>query len=353
MRSILLGIVAALVLLTAIAAGCAAGGDTEGYEECPVGSERCKCTTGGACDSGLECLSGICVNPNGSGGMGGSGGSGGNGSGNNGTGLTNCEAGCQAIDVIFALDSSGSMGAERNALAATAAFEQVVTALAAVNCSQIDYRVGVTDDNRPNFFGSGPSGPWFDSLEMNQVEIATAFNAAVAEVSSGSTTGLGCEHVLTNATNVLLNDQTGFVRDGALLVLVLVTDVDDYGAYDHATLNACSFGCNESFLAVPTLLDSLTGLKGDTAAVAAVIVAGDPSINGGVTPPCDQPCVCGFTGSECDVYHSTRLWELGGLLGNNGFTANLCDGPNSVPGAVQAAFEGNIDLACKGLDPPK
>jgi hypothetical protein len=30
---------------------------------CNVGSERCSCTLGGACDRGLVCLSGLCVRP--------------------------------------------------------------------------------------------------------------------------------------------------------------------------------------------------------------------------------------------------------------------------------------------------
>lgn len=40
--------------------GC--GSDTE--KECTVGSEACQCTTGGACDPGLNCASGVCVNLN-------------------------------------------------------------------------------------------------------------------------------------------------------------------------------------------------------------------------------------------------------------------------------------------------
>lgn len=70
--------------------GCS--GETK---DCALGSASCECTGGGACDEGLSCLSGICVNddldgPGGSGGA--SGGSGGvsgdngDGSGDNGDG---------------------------------------------------------------------------------------------------------------------------------------------------------------------------------------------------------------------------------------------------------------------------
>jgi hypothetical protein len=31
-------------------------------QDCPIGSEGCPCTGGGACDPGLTCLSEVCVN---------------------------------------------------------------------------------------------------------------------------------------------------------------------------------------------------------------------------------------------------------------------------------------------------
>lgn len=41
------------------------GGGGGGDGDCPVGSERCPCTGGGACDPGLECLSDVCVDAGG------------------------------------------------------------------------------------------------------------------------------------------------------------------------------------------------------------------------------------------------------------------------------------------------
>lgn len=62
-------------------AGCPGGGGGDGdasisdggMEDCPVGSESCECTAGGACDPGLTCASQVCVNLGGLGGQGGSG----------------------------------------------------------------------------------------------------------------------------------------------------------------------------------------------------------------------------------------------------------------------------------------
>jgi hypothetical protein len=52
------------------------------------------------------------------------------------------------------------------------------------------------------------------------------------------------------------------------------------------------------------------------------------------------------------VFHAPRLWEFAGLLGDNGVTQNLCDGPVSVPSAVVNALSGPIDLACEEFIPP-
>ncbi len=40
------------------------GGPDTGADACAVGNEGCACTSGGACNPGLECLSKLCVNPN-------------------------------------------------------------------------------------------------------------------------------------------------------------------------------------------------------------------------------------------------------------------------------------------------
>ena len=45
-----------------LVAGCQ---PVEDDSDCPTGSESCECTSGGACDMGLSCMSGMCVNPNG------------------------------------------------------------------------------------------------------------------------------------------------------------------------------------------------------------------------------------------------------------------------------------------------
>lgn len=340
--------------------GCAAGTDDD--EECPIGSEKCACTKGGSCDPGLECLSDTCVDPDGGGGGSGPGpgGSGGGGAGPGGGGAgggggfgptggnSPCDEGCTAIDVLFALDGSGSMSEEISALSASQSFAATIDALAGINCGNIQYRIGVTDDNDGGFIV--PSGwpgqkPWFDSASLDDETIAAAFTGASNQVIAGSGTDVGCEHVLSSSVSLLSGDTTEFLRPEALLVLILVTDVDDYGAYDNVAGNSCGLGCSVTGQPVQTLYDTLLGLKGnDPKAIATIVVGGDPNIAGGVNF-CNQPGTCCSGGIDCQVFHATRLWDFAEMQdGMNGYTQNLCGGPQNVPNAVQAAFDENIDL---------
>ena len=346
----------------AVGASCAAGNEETTETDCPVGSEKCPCTTGGACDPPLECYSGICVNPNGTGGGGGSSSSGDGGWGgmaSSGTGgQQNCEEGCQKIDVLFALDHSGSMQEEIGALAANQSFTEIITALSDINCGDIEFRVGMTDDHNPAWVvpgGWSGANPWFDSAEMAIGAIATNFTSASQALMAGPATPTGCEHVLSNATELLENDSTGFLRDDALLVLILVTDVDDYGYYDHNNWlsGACAgLGCNESVPPMNEIQSTLLALKNsDAAGLAAIIVAGDPNVTAGVNM-CQQPGSCAG-GMGYLAFHAVRLWDFAGLLGSNGYAADICAGAQSVPTVIRDAFNDHIDLACKGFEPPR
>lgn len=344
----LIAAMCAAAWVVGLAYGCAGGGTAnDDGTDCQVGSEGCQCTNGGACDPGLQCLSNICVDPNNNTG-------GGFGNGGSGAGGMDCVPdgeGCQAVDVIFALDSSGSMTGENGALAASQAFQQVVNTISNINCGQVDFRIGITNDNDGGFV-STVATPWFDSATMSNQEIANAFTGSANMVIGNESSMLGCEHVLTSATNLMVNDTTGFVRDGALLVLVLVTDVDDYGAYDNMGGNVCGLGCSVAGQPTQTLYNSLLALKdNDPAALATIVVAGNPTGTPNTANLCQQPGSCNCNGSDCDAFFATRLWEFAGHVGDNGVVADICAGAASVPGAVQAAFDEQIDLACQGLVP--
>jgi hypothetical protein len=356
-------------------------------EECVIGSEGCDCTAGGACDPGLTCLSMTCVNagpnPNdvgdetdsgntsnttsttnpGDGDGDGDGDPTGDGDGDTGPKLDTLEndttdgppcvdTGCKKVDMLFAMDGSLSMIEEINALKAGQAFLSIVDTLENLNCGGIDYRIGVTGDNdngwvTPN--GWADPNPWFDSAAYTPAEISVHFQAAATKVGNSGGASVGCEHVLSTAVNLLGNDTSGFMRDDALLVLVLMSDVDDYGWYDQVNGNSCGLGCNVAGQDVQILQDTLIALKaGDPAGVSAIVIAGDPMVNAG-SNICGQPQSCG---APVQAFHAERLYEFAMLQeGMNGYAADICEGPAAVPNAVQTALADNIDLACQEFQP--
>lgn len=370
---------------------CSADSDANG---CPVGSLDCACTQGAGCDLDYKCVEGFCkdiVAP-------GTSSAEGNESPDDGsdtpsadegtsasttasesggstmsvddtgsgpkldvgnaeeTGPQPCmETGCRQIDLLFAIDGTASMIEEIQALAAVNAFSQIVATLSEINCGDIEYRIGLTNDNDAGFLGAGAGGnPWFDSGEMSEAEVAAAFNAATAGLSNG--TAGGCEHVLASSHDLLQGDTTGFLRDDALLVIVLITDVDDHGYYDQVGFGGlCDlFLCQETPNDITGMYDSLVAMKGgDPEAVATIVVAGDPRVQQGANS-CGQPATCCGVGlGECaGAHHAPRLWDFAGMqVANNGVTLNICDGAAQIPDAIEAALGTNIDLACQEFEP--
>ncbi|MBC8071973.1 MAG: VWA domain-containing protein [Deltaproteobacteria bacterium] len=367
--------------------GAWACGDTvRGDGDCSVGSRHCMCTGGGGCDPGLSCIDGICVDADGSEGpvtdtdgdptvsttVGSSATQGTQTSADSGAetassggstagaddgplldvGDVTPTSGCTKMDMLFVLDSSGSMAPERQALAATNAFGQIIDVIESINGGGVDYRIGVSDDKDGGFevpIGWVGANPWFDSDELEPEQMATSFNGAVAAIAGEPPTG--CEHVLTSGVDLLLGDATGFVRDDALLVLVLLTDVDDYGAYDQPDGNSCGFGCGTTPVYAPEDAENAlrTTVKGGLdGSVAAIVIAGDPA-SPAMPALCDQPGVCGCDGVSCEVYWGTKLYAFAELLGTNGYTADLCTA--DVPMSVQTALTESIDLACMNFEP--
>jgi hypothetical protein len=349
---------------------------------CPVGSEGCQCTDGNACDAGLSCLSDLCVNEN-SMGMDGfatmstsAGSEDGadttasstdatsntdtsdstTGATTTGTTTTNGDGGgcnvvgCKKVDLLFAIDSSNSMIEEVQALSAVQTFSQVVNSLVNLNCGDIDFRIGLTNDYIPSFITPTAwteTVPWFDSTTMSTTDIQTGFTSAAGGILSGGTP-IGCEHVLSNASAVLVGDTTGFLRPDALLVLVLITDVDDYGAYDQQGGNSCGLGCTQTPQPVADLYNNLLTLKGgDAAAISTIVVAGDPTANAGMNI-CGQPQSCG---APVSAFHASRLYDFAGMLMDNGATADICAGAGTVPTAIDDALNDRIDLACQTYEP--
>jgi hypothetical protein len=169
----------------------------------------------------------------------------GNGSGSgDGTGGGNGEsfAACKHVDVVIALDNSGSMKEEKDAMR-DIAFPGFATSLINVAGGLDDFRVGVLDAcNRPaNFHTRGLGGScnfhggsvWMDSSSPNLV---SEFKC-VGDIDSSDMLCSGDsddEQPATAAAEALEPAWTGpnmanagFLRDDALLVVVAITDEDE------------------------------------------------------------------------------------------------------------------------------
>lgn len=382
----------AFALLLGLACGDSGTMASATTSECPVGAQGCPCTQGGGCDGALGCEAGVCMP---------------SGTGTEGqetstsqmpttsagetttTGSTTAEAttavdptaaattvdqpkldvgmdttggppaeGCTKIDMLFVLDGSASMTEERSALAATDAFAQVVDTLAGLGEGDIDYRIAVTTDNDDGYITPNcwqEPDPWVSSVGHTSQEVAQAFACAASGFGNANfEASIGCEHALTSAVDLLDGDDSGFVREDALLVLVLVTDVDDYGAYDQVGGNSCGIGCATPPTPVATLTQRLIDdvKLGEADGVAAIVVAGDPDVNAGMNF-CGQPGSCGCNGLDCGIFHADRLYQFVGMLGSNGHAADLCAGAQAVPQAVETALTSSIDLACEQFEPPQ
>ena len=235
----------------------------------------------------------------------GSGGSGGSGGGGGGEAKA-----CNKIDLMFVVDNSGSMSEEQDNLAAN--FPEFISLLDGYTTSdgeQLDYRVAVTTtgrdfdlivdappvnvpgggtvdlppvhntmqgDNGSFRSGCGMSRRW---MERADGMVGDTFSC-VAEVG---TDGPGIEMPLQateDALSARMTDGTnqGFLRDDALLALVVLTDEDDcsmagssYTETDPFTGEEC--GANWPLVDIGQTVSFLDGVKGDRGRWATAVIA--------------------------------------------------------------------------------
>lgn len=248
---------AVIVSIVIVLGGCSK------EDDCAIGSERCACTTGGACNPGLACMSNTCVNttvgpsPDGGG----------------------PSAPSGAIDVLFVIDNSASMQEEQTNLSRS--FPSLLAALRnpalgpdgsgkpcsvsdPSGCQIPDIRVGVVSTD----LGAGaydlpscgrpggdkgqlmvvarspgctaPTNPWI-SYSNGQSNVTTGgdhiqrVSDAFACIGSLGVDGCGMEHPLEAARRALdpaLGVNPGFLRSHAALAVIFVTDEDDCSAVD-------------------------------------------------------------------------------------------------------------------------
>jgi hypothetical protein len=151
-------------------------------------------------------------------------------------------AACKHVDVLIAVDNSGSMSEEKTALR-DIAFPGFAQALVNVGGGIDDFRVGVTDGcaTATVLHTAGASGPCNYSsgevwIESTSPKLVDEFQC-VGDIASGvcmTASGDAVEAPTSAAASVLQTalpaspkPNGGFLRDDALLVVVAITDEDE------------------------------------------------------------------------------------------------------------------------------
>lgn len=257
--------------------------------------------------------------------------------------------GCNAVDFIFVIDNSGSMfGAQTNLVANFPAFIDGIQATLVdvdsfhvgiatsdvysgnpVECRQLGALVTTTAGADSS---NAMCGPYTESFPYitEEDDLSTSFQCA-AQVGTSGDAGERPMNAVEAAIGPALNAEgacnEGFIRDEALLVVVVITDeADGPGDPDFVT----STGTPESWY--QSVLDAKDGVAENAAALI-------------LTNYVDGPCPPGGFGSDDGV----NMVDFAGLFGENGFVAGICE-PDYAPSFAQATAV--IQQACENFIPP-
>ena len=191
---------------------------------------------------------------------------------------------CKLVDLLFVIDNSNSMSAEQASVIAS--FDGFISGIQANLDEANDYHVGVvtTDDYALNTAGcrelgalvtasaAGVCGPWAAGNYISLAdELAPAFTCAADVGGDGSTDEHQIDAALRAVGPALAGEgecNAGFIREDALLVLVIISDEDDGGNANPGS----DGGPNEWFA-------ELAALKGVESNVVVLGLVGQPPPN--------------------------------------------------------------------------
>lgn len=269
---------------------------------------------------------------------GGAGSSGANGFGNgtdgDGTGTTQQKIEeCSKMDIVFAVDNSNSMKEEQDNLAANfPKFVNVIDSYKTKSGQALDYRIAVTtSDDKGKFLSArgpgaiagcnpGPKKAW---LERTDGTVADFFACRAEVGTGGSSTERPIENILLGVRErVADGTNAGFVRDDALLAIVILTDEDE-GSKEGAGNLA------RPMADYPPAFDTIKSGRGRWAA-AAIAGPGPGDCTSSFGAAAEAKRVHGFTDSA----------------GQNGVFSSICAG-DLTEGLTKALA--TFDQACKNF----
>lgn len=259
---------------------------------------------------------------------------------------------CNKMDILFVVDNSGSMLEEQVNLAAN--FPGFIQVLDAFD-TELDYRVGVTTTGRDySWTLDSPLGPLPSSqtggdngallqrcgmtrrwVERGDPTPGDTFSCAAQVGDQGPAMEMPLA-VIKQAFSERIADGTNatFLREDALLAIVVLTDEDDCSYEQSVTLGLTELTCQAKVEPVSTYKTFLDDLTGGPGRWALAIIAG----------PGPGQCESEF-GSAAEA---SRLKSLVGQVGANGVVSSICSG--DLTGALQQALD-TFDTACQGFPP--
>ena len=264
---------------------------------------------------------------------------------------------CNKMDIVFVIDDSGSMAEEQSNLANNfPQFAQVLETYQTQSGELLDYRVAVTSTGRdldytlelPPPLGqtpfsedglngafrqvSGMTRRWIERSDGNLVSIFPQ----LASIGTGGPSYEMPLMMLDWAFNDRVADGTnqGFLRQDALLAIVVLTDEDDC-SFEGNNFNVGLFEepCSTFPLVdVPAALAMLDSVKNGRERWAVATIAGETS------------CMTALG----DAAEATRLKDFVAQTGENGVFSSICQGDLSSPLADALA---TFDAACQSFPP--
>jgi hypothetical protein len=269
---------------------------------------------------------------------------------------------CEKMDILFVIDDSGSMAEEQGNLATNfPAFATLIDQYMTETGSLLDYRIAITTTGRdvttefvgfplPPITEEGDDGAFRQEcgmtrrwLQRDDADVSGTF-ACVANVG---TTGPGVEMPLL-ALEWSLSDRVadgtnaGFLRDDALLAVVVLTDEDDCSREDDpitieldvsnpAAADVCDKTSPE-IIPLDFYLSFLDNLKGDRGRWAIAVTAGETA------------CMSAFG----DAIQADRLQDFVTATGDNAVFSSICDGDLAT--ALSEALS-TFESACDSFPP--
>lgn len=265
---------------------------------------------------------------------------------------------CEKMDIVFIVDDSGSMQEEQANLAANfPKFVSKIDSFKTKSGSKLDWRIAVTTTGRNlNYKISMPIGG--GTMPMSEKGDDGAFRMksecgttkrwvekadaqptqefqCLAKVGTG---GSSIEMPLLAtklATVDRVSDGTnkGFLRDDALLAVVILTDEDDCSREDNDfTIQNDSCETMQNVKPVADYKTAFDNVAHGAGRWATAVIAGD------------KQCESSFG----KAIEAKRLKQFVSLAGKNGTFSSICDG--DLTGALEKALD-TFDAACKTLPP--